>query len=66
MLQGALDPLNDAKGRARQLAELCSGMDVELLQAGGWVVGGWVGGPWLVEGDWLVGGLGGWVMCGWL
>ena len=32
--QGALDPLNDAKGRAMQLKQLCSNVDVMLIPAG--------------------------------
>ncbi|EFJ50097.1 hypothetical protein VOLCADRAFT_89124 [Volvox carteri f. nagariensis] len=32
--QGALDPLNDAPSRARQLGRLCTNVEVELLQAG--------------------------------
>ncbi|GIL75483.1 hypothetical protein Vretimale_8119 [Volvox reticuliferus] len=34
VLQGALDPLNDARSRARQLGELCPNVRVQLLQAG--------------------------------
>ncbi|GLC43944.1 hypothetical protein PLESTB_000212500 [Pleodorina starrii] len=34
VLQGALDPLNDARSRARQLGELCPNVQVQLLQAG--------------------------------
>lgn len=34
VLQGALDPLNDAKARAQQLAQLCPNVRVVLLQAG--------------------------------
>lgn len=34
VIQGALDPLNDAAGRARLLGELCPGARVSLLQAG--------------------------------
>ncbi len=34
VLQGRLDPLNDAQGRAQQLAELCPNVDVVLLDAG--------------------------------
>jgi pimeloyl-ACP methyl ester carboxylesterase len=34
VLQGALDPLNDAVGRARGLAELCPNARVVMLQAG--------------------------------
>jgi len=34
VLQGALDPLNDAVGRAKELEDTCSNVQVELLQAG--------------------------------
>eukprot|EP01026_Neomeris_dumetosa_P008010 TRINITY_DN1250_c1_g1_i3.p2 TRINITY_DN1250_c1_g1~~TRINITY_DN1250_c1_g1_i3.p2 ORF type:complete len:237 (+),score=1.86 TRINITY_DN1250_c1_g1_i3:3-713(+) len=34
VLQGILDPLNDAKSRALQLEKLCSNINIELLQAG--------------------------------
>lgn len=34
ILQGALDPLNDARSRAKQLGELCPNVQVELLEAG--------------------------------
>lgn len=34
VLQGALDPLNDAKGRAAQMRALCGNLDVSLLDAG--------------------------------
>ncbi len=34
VLQGALDPLNDAPGRAAKLAALCANAEVQLLQAG--------------------------------
>ncbi|GIL51391.1 hypothetical protein Vafri_7390 [Volvox africanus] len=34
VLQGALDPLNDARSRAQQLGNLCPNVQVELLQAG--------------------------------
>ncbi|GAB4818230.1 hypothetical protein N2152v2_005276 [Parachlorella kessleri] len=34
MLQGSKDPLNDAVGRAKQLAELCSNVRVKMLNAG--------------------------------
>jgi pimeloyl-ACP methyl ester carboxylesterase len=34
VLQGALDPLNDAVGRAKDLQTTCSNVQVKLLQAG--------------------------------
>lgn len=34
LLQGALDPLNDAKGRARALGDAVPGIEVRLLEAG--------------------------------
>lgn len=34
VLQGALDPLNDAPGRARDLARCCPNVEVVMLQAG--------------------------------
>jgi hypothetical protein len=34
VLQGVLDPLNDAAGRAAQLKELCPNVQLLLLQAG--------------------------------
>ncbi len=34
VLQGALDPLNDAQGRAAQLGALCANARIRLLQAG--------------------------------
>ncbi len=34
MLQGRLDPLNDATTRAQQLGSLCPNVDVVLLDAG--------------------------------
>eukprot|EP00879_Flechtneria_rotunda_P024021 GHRR01025443.1.p2 GENE.GHRR01025443.1~~GHRR01025443.1.p2 ORF type:complete len:101 (+),score=36.52 GHRR01025443.1:214-516(+) len=34
VVQGVLDPLNDALGRARQLAEICPDLQVWELQAG--------------------------------
>ncbi|PNW74124.1 hypothetical protein CHLRE_13g586350v5 [Chlamydomonas reinhardtii] len=34
VLQGALDPLNDAKSRAREMGQLCPNVQVVLLQAG--------------------------------
>ncbi|GFR49192.1 hypothetical protein Agub_g11217, partial [Astrephomene gubernaculifera] len=34
VLQGALDPLNDARGRALQLGQLCANVRVMLLEAG--------------------------------
>lgn len=34
VLQGALDPLNDARSRAKQIGELCPEARIELLQAG--------------------------------
>lgn len=34
VLQGVLDPLNDAAGRAQQLKELCPNVQLQLLQAG--------------------------------
>ena len=34
VLQGALDPLNDAVGRAKELEDTCSNVQVKLLRAG--------------------------------
>ncbi|KAG2443194.1 hypothetical protein HYH02_009271 [Chlamydomonas schloesseri] len=34
VLQGALDPLNDAKSRAKEMGALCPNVEVVLLQAG--------------------------------
>lgn len=36
-LQGALDPLNDAKGRAQQMVDATSNASLELLQAGAYL-----------------------------